>query len=198
MISVVNFIPSKFGSFPQVFWKVVLHTRLNGYRESSGDSWFVTNNLLVYDTWSEARSISCTSSIFPLNLISVWPIPSQNNIHCWWIEIKKIPKYKLYDKIGDLSKTTFWYHNNDTKKNPWVIFFSHWPINDSSGCLPFTLQLSYKLLGILQCVNKSRKANISSHDGMQNFLTSIFLTIGPRVSKSGDRVTEICSFHIKY
>ena len=120
VISVVNFIPSKFGSFPQVFWKVVLHTRLNGYRESSGDSWFVTNNLLVYDTWSEARSISCTSSIFPLNLISVWPIPSQNNIHCWWIEIKKIPKYKLYDKTGDLSKTTFWYSNNDTKRNPWV------------------------------------------------------------------------------
>ena len=58
VISVVNFIPSKFESFPQAFWKVVLHTRLNVYRESSGDSWFVTNNLLVYYKWSETRSNS--------------------------------------------------------------------------------------------------------------------------------------------
>ena len=71
MISVVNFIPSKFESFPQAFWKVVLHTRLNVYRESSGDSWLVTDNLLVYYKWSETRSISCTKSIFPLNFIRV-------------------------------------------------------------------------------------------------------------------------------
>ena len=35
MISVVNFIPGKFESFPEDFSKVVLHTRLNVYRESS-------------------------------------------------------------------------------------------------------------------------------------------------------------------
>ena len=44
MISVVNFILNKFGSFPQGVSKVVLHTRLNVYRESSGDFWFATNN----------------------------------------------------------------------------------------------------------------------------------------------------------
>ena len=71
MISVVNFIPSKFESFPQAFWKVVLHNRLNVYRERSGDSWLVTDNLLVYYKWSETRSISCTNSIFPLNFIRV-------------------------------------------------------------------------------------------------------------------------------
>ena len=71
VISVANFIPSKSKSFPKVFWKVVLHTRLNVYRESTGDSWFVTNNLLVYYMWSETRSISCTNSIFPLNFIRV-------------------------------------------------------------------------------------------------------------------------------
>ena len=71
MISVANFIPSKSKSFPKVFWKVVLHTRLNVYRESTGDSWFVTNNLLVYYMWSETRSISCTNLIFPLNFIRV-------------------------------------------------------------------------------------------------------------------------------
>ena len=71
MVSAVNFIPSKFGSFPETFWKVVLHTRLNVYRESSGYSWFVTNNLLVYYKWSETWSISCTVSIFSLIFIRV-------------------------------------------------------------------------------------------------------------------------------
>ena len=56
--------------------------------------------------------------------------------------------------------------------------------------LLFSLQLCYKPLGILQRVTKSQKAHISSHDGLKNFLTSNFLTIGPRVSKSGDRVTK--------
>ena len=45
--SVVNFIPSKFGSLPQGVLKVVQHTGLNVYRESSGDSWFVTQSLGV-------------------------------------------------------------------------------------------------------------------------------------------------------
>ena len=33
--------------------------------------------------------------------------------------------------------------------------------------LPFTLQLCYKPLGILQRVTKSQKVHISSHDGLQ-------------------------------
>ena len=53
VISVVNFIPSKSESFPKGFSKVVLHTRLNVYRESSGNSRFVTKNLLVHYKWSE-------------------------------------------------------------------------------------------------------------------------------------------------
>ena len=118
--------------------------------------------------WSQTRSTSGTNLIFPLNnFYQSVPIPIQNNIHCWWIEIKKSSKYKLNDNIGDLSKTTFWYHSNDTKRNPWVIFCSHWPINDWSSCLPFTLQLCYKPLGILQRVTKSQKVHISSHDVLQ-------------------------------
>ena len=35
--------------------------------------------------------------------------------------------------------------------------------------LPFTLQLCYKSLGILQRVTKSQKVHISSHDVLQNF-----------------------------
>ena len=64
--------------------------------------------------------------------------------------------------------------------------------------LLFTLQLCYKSLGILQRVTKSPKAHISSHDGLKNFLASTFLTIDPSVSKSRDRVTEICSSFTKY
>ena len=33
--------------------------------------------------------------------------------------------------------------------------------------LPFTLQLCYKPIGILQRVTKSQKVHISSHDGLQ-------------------------------
>ena len=63
---------------------------------------------------------------------------------------------------------------------------------------PFTLQLCYKPLGILPRVTKSPMAHISSHDGLKNFLASTFLTIGPGVSKSRDRVKEICSSFTKY
>ena len=132
---------------------------------------------------------------------SVCPIPIENNIHCWWIEIEERPKYRLYN-INDLSKITFWCHSNDTKRNCWVMLCLHWPINDLSDCLHitlrFTLQLCYKPLGIMQRVNKSRKTHISNNDGLQNFLTSTFLTVVPRVCKSGDRVTEICSSLTKY
>ena len=44
------------------------------------------------------------------------------------------------------------------------MFRSHWPINGSSGFLPFTLQFCCKPLGILQKVTKSQKIHISSHD----------------------------------
>ena len=64
--------------------------------------------------------------------------------------------------------------------------------------LPFNLQLCCKPLGILQRVTKSQKVHISSHDGLQNFITSTLLTIGPRVFQSGDRVTKICPSLTKY
>lgn len=77
------------------------------------------------------------------------------------------PEYKLCDNIGDFSIRSYWYHNNHTKRNPGVMFRSHWPINGSSGFLPFTLQFCCKPLGILQKVTKSQKVHISSHDGFQ-------------------------------
>ena len=132
--------------FSDPLLKVILHTSLNVYRESSGGSRFVTHSLLVLRKWSQTRSTSCTNLIFPLNnFYQSVPILIQNNIHCWWIEIKKSSKYKLNDNIGDLSKTTFWYHSNDTKRNPWVMSFSHCPINDSSDCLHITVYLAVML-----------------------------------------------------
>ena len=107
-------------------------------------------------------------------LIKVCPMPIQNNIHCWWIEIKKSPKYKLNDNIGDLSKTTFWYHSNDTKRNPWVMLCSHCPINDSSGCLHIIVYLAVMLQASWHTakVTKSQKFHISSHDVLQKSHTS--------------------------
>ena len=52
--------------------------------------------------------------------------------------------------------------------------------------LPFTLQLCCKPPGILQRVTKSQKVHISSHDGLQNFITSTLLTIGSRVCQGGE------------
>ena len=55
------------------------------------------------------------------------------------------PEYKFYDNIGDLSVRSFWYHSNDTKRNPWVMLCSHCPINDSSGYLHTTVYLAVML-----------------------------------------------------
>ena len=101
-------------------------------------------------------------------------MPIQNNSNCWikttQIEIKDSPQYKFYNNIGDLLIRSFWYHNSDTKRNPWVMLCSHCPIHDSTAIYttPFTLQLCYKLLGILQRVTKSQKVHISNHDGSEN------------------------------
>ena len=143
--SVFNCIPSKFWSLPQEVSKVVLLTGWNVHRETSGDSWFVTNSLLVCYKWSKTRFSSNISLVFLMTFTKACPIPIQNNMHWWWIEIKEIPKYKLYGNIGDLSKTNFWYHSNDTKKNPWAVLCSHCPINDSSSYLHITLYLAVTL-----------------------------------------------------
>ena len=66
---------------------------------------------------------------------------------------------------------------------------------------PFTLQLCCKPLVILQRVTKSWKAHISSHDGLQNFLTSTFLTIvAPEERKSviPSLNTKLAKLNTKY
>ena len=125
---------------------------------------------------------------FPYNFYqSISPVPIQNHIQCCWIEIKDSPKYKLYDNTGDLAKTTFWYHRNDTKRDPWLccVHIAQLITHPGFSTLPFTLQLCYKSLGILQRVTKNQKVHISSHDWFQNFARSILLKIGLRVSQSG-------------
>ena len=44
--------------------------------------------------------------------------------------------------------------------------------------LPFSLQLCYKPLGILQRVIKSHMVQMSSDDGFPNFIKSVLLKIG--------------------
>ena len=122
---------------------------------------------------------------------------------------------QIVDNIEDLSIGSFWYHSKWHQGNPlgYVVFtFPHLRIalwlccvhicqlmtHSAVFTLPFTLQLCYKPLGILHRVTKSQKVHISSHDGLQNFITSTLLTIGPRICQSGDVVTEICPSFTKY
>ena len=133
--------------------------------------------------WSQARSTSCINLIFPLNnFYQSVLIPIQNNMRCWWIEIKKGPKYKLNDNIGEFLKAIFWYHSNYTRRNPWVMLCSHCPINDSSDCLHITLYLAVMLQAscILQRVTKSQKVHISSHDLLQKLNNIDFTWHRPR------------------
>ena len=64
--------------------------------------------------------------------------------------------------------------------------------------LPFTLQLCYKRLGILQRVTKSQKVHISSHDGLKKLQNINLLDIGPKASQGRSWVAEISPFPIKH
>ena len=169
MISVVNLIPSKSGSFPQVFWKVVLRTRLNVYRESSGDSWFVTNNLMVYFKWSETRSISCTNSIFPLNFIRVcaqYQFKTTSTVD--GLRLRKYLNTNFMIKLKICQKQPFDIIAMTPRGTLGLccVHIAQLMTHPAIYTLPFTLQLCYKPLGILQRVTKSQKAHISSHDGL--------------------------------
>ena len=45
---------------------------------------------------------------------------------------------------------------------------------------------------------QSQKVHISNHHGLKIFITSTLLNIGPRISKSGDRLAEIRPSLTKY
>ena len=71
------------------------------------------------------------------------------------------------------------------------VYITQLMIHPTVYTLPFTLQLRYKPLDIMQGVAKSPKVHISSHNGFQNLITSTLLNIGPSVSQSGKRVAGI-------
>ena len=62
---------------------------------------------------------------------------------------------------------------------------------------PFTLQLRYKPLGILERVTKSQKVHISSHDGLKKPHSINYQNTGHRVSQRGSRVARIFLFSTK-
>ena len=143
------------------------------YIESWG-FWFVTKSFSVCEGWSHTRSSSDTNLIFSFTFIKVCLMLIQNDIYCWiktttWIEIEEFPQYKFYNNIGDLPVRSFWYHSIVTKRNPWVccVHIAQLMTHPAIYTIPFTLQLCYNPLGILQRVTKSQKAHISSHDGLQ-------------------------------
>ena len=73
----------------------------------------------------------------------------QNNSNYWikttQIEIKESPQYIFYNNIGDLLLRSYWNHNSDTKRNPWVMSCTDFPINDSSGYLHNVVYLAVML-----------------------------------------------------
>ena len=70
-----------------------------------------------------------------------------------------------------MSVRSFWYNSNDTKRNPWVmcVHIAQLRNHPAIYTFPFTLQLCYKLLGILQRVTKCQKVYISIDDELQKF-----------------------------
>ena len=144
--SVFNCIPSKFWSLPQEVSKVVLLTGWNVHRETSGDSWFVTNSLLVCYKWSKTRFSSNISLVFLMTFTKACPIPIQNNMHWWWIEIKEIPKYKLYGNIENYDIVAI------TPRETLGLCCAHIAqlmTHPAIYTLPFTLQFCHKPHSIL-------------------------------------------------
>ena len=165
---VLNFIPSKFWSLPQEVSKVILHTGLNFFRESSIGSRFVIDSLLCYK-WSQTRSSSCTNFISLLTFIKVCPVLIQNNMHCWWTEIKENSKYKLYGNIEHLSKITFWYYSNDTKRNLWGAEEVGLPIPRTIVDIPVLIETFWILLtSDLDQLADDRNEN-------HNYIASLFI-----------------------
>ena len=136
---VVIFIASKFWSLSQRVSEIVLHTVLNEYRESTENSRSVTNFFLVLYKWSHTRSISCTSFTFPVTFIKVCAQYLLKTI-CNDDELRQrnalITNFMI---IGNLTKATFWYHSNGTKRNSWVMLCSHYPFKDSSNYFHITV-----------------------------------------------------------
>ena len=128
--------------------------------KSSVDSQFENNTVMV--RYKQDHKV--TNKIYFMHQFnflckfyqSMCPIPIQNNMHWRWIEIKEIPKYKLYGNIGDLSKTTFWYHRNDAKRNAWVMcaHIARLMINPTIYTLPFTFRLYSSQHNKRQCSNR--------------------------------------------
>ena len=86
-------------------------------------------------SFNSYKSVANANSKQPLQLD--W----DNSMDC----DRENPEYKFYDNIRDLSVRSFWYHSNDTKRNPWVILCSDCPINDSSGYLHTSVYLAVML-----------------------------------------------------
>ena len=87
-------------------------------------------------------------------------------MHCLWTEIKQSSKHKLDDNIKDLSKTPFVIIAM-TPRGAFglcCVHIAQLVTHPAVYTLPFTLQLCYKPLCILQRVIKSQKVYISSYD----------------------------------
>ena len=134
-LSAVNFIQSKCLKFFSSFLSSSAHWINREFRRFlvCQERFFGVQAVVMYKTVSTV--------IFPIIFITAWLILIQNNMYCWWIEIKKSPEYKCYDNIGDVSVRSFWHHCGTNRKLR-VLLRSHYPINDSYSYLYSTVYLA--------------------------------------------------------
>ena len=86
--------------------------------------------------------------ILYIKFIKVHLIPIQNNMHCWWIQIKKSPKYILNDNIEKQPFDIIAIPPRGTL-GLCCIHIAQLLTHPAVYTLPFTSQLCYKPLGIL-------------------------------------------------
>ena len=86
------------------------------------------------------------------------------------IQIKESPQYKNSINTGDLSIRFLDIITVTPRETLGLccVHIAQLMTHPAIYTLPFTLQLCYKPLGILQRVTKSQKVHISDHDGLEN------------------------------
>ena len=86
-----------------------------------------------------------------------------------WIVIEESPEYKFYDNVRDCQYDHFDIIAMKPRETLGLccVHIAQVMSHPAIYTLPFTLQLCYKPLGILQRVTKSQKVDISSHDALK-------------------------------
>ena len=181
--SVVNFRPSKFWTLLQGVSKVVMHTGLNVYKESSEDSRFITNSVLASYKWPQTRFTSCANLIFLVTFIKLGPLRIQKKHILLMDWNKRKPQIQtLILEIFQKQPFDFIAITPRGILGLCCVYISQLMTHAVIYTCPFTLQLCYKPLGIRlreKLRVKKFKYQVTMH--CENFITLTLLDIGPKI-----------------